>query len=143
MKTNLSEEVKPFNNFCISSTVVMFLIFLIPIAGAHFMDHVEKKYLMKVPKKWLVSSITTLTLLFELSLTLLVSTRTELSFIESHFTVSFLLFIMVWFMQFNEFIIHRQKTPSSSAVSKTGGKGEMNAVAVRRMPLNILPSVIS
>ena len=44
---------------------------------------------------------------------------------------------------FKIFIIHQQKTPSSSAVSKTGGKGEMNAVAVRRMPLNILPSVIS
>ncbi|WP_139205838.1 hypothetical protein [Halobacillus alkaliphilus] len=68
------------------------------------MDHLEKKYLMKVPKKWLVSSITTLTLLLELSLTFLVSTRTGLSFIESHFTIGFLLFIMVWFMQLNEFM---------------------------------------
>ncbi|MCA1012218.1 hypothetical protein [Halobacillus halophilus] len=103
-KNDLLEEVKLFNNVWISSTVVMSLIFLIPIAGAHLMNHVEKKYLMKVPKKWLVSSITTLTLLFELSLTFLVSTRTGLSFIEAHFTVGFLLFIMVWFMQFNEFM---------------------------------------
>ncbi|MFZ0475684.1 MAG: hypothetical protein WAM18_09480 [Halobacillus sp.] len=47
-----------------------------------------------------------------------------------------------YFVLHHTFIIHRQKTPSSSAVSKTGGKGEMNAVAVRQMPLNILPSVI-
>ncbi|MGP4078202.1 hypothetical protein [Halobacillus sp. K22] len=56
--------------------------------------------------------------------------------------------VMAWlliagFLGFYFFIIYRQKTPSSSAVSKTGGKGEMNAVAVRRMPLNILPTVIS
>ena len=58
--------------------------------------------------KWLViSGIIGLTLIVEGYLTFLIAESLQWTWMDAQFTIGFLVFILVWFMQFNEFIGNR------------------------------------
>jgi hypothetical protein len=60
-----------------------------------------------LPKWLLISGIIGLTIVVEGVLTFLIAEKLQWSWIDAQFTIGFLVFILVWFMQFNEFIGNR------------------------------------
>lgn len=64
----------------------------------------ETHFLYRFSKKWIVTGIIILTLVTEILVTLLIATNLGWEFTGAHFMIGFLVFIFVWFMQFNEYI---------------------------------------
>ncbi|MCA0969789.1 hypothetical protein LCM20_04165 [Halobacillus litoralis] len=112
---------------------MIFLLFAVPLTLNKVVTFVEERFLRHLPKKGVVGLLISVTIIVEIVLSMMLSRRLGWSFTEGHFTVGFLLFILVWFMQFNEWMGNKY----ANVDNKVYGSGkDVYAVQVFRFSLN-------
>ncbi|WP_079480813.1 hypothetical protein [Halobacillus salinus] len=88
----------------VSLLFTILFLFGVPFVLNKVLGFVEAHIFRHLSKKVIVFFLIGGTLLIEVLLSWILAERLDWDFIEAHFTIGFLMFILVWFMQFNEWL---------------------------------------
>ncbi|SDJ11554.1 hypothetical protein [Salimicrobium halophilum] len=121
----------------LSGFFVVLILFVIPITLAKTADTLHQRLFRKWPDKVVFLLLVITTILFEALLTWTVAWQTEMSYGDSHFTVSFLLLILVWFMEFNREMENREATSQNVGFGSGEKTYEIEAFSFRVTPISI------